>query len=190
MLDRKYNTAMPVVSDTKSLLKELNSKYCPLYDLKMNSLIEDIDVKFSLAEVTKAEKVEHAIRQEKLREQQAKEKKQKARDLQNEIDRRRTIFEKQRAKNLQEARELREEKMQTQFQMTLVDDSVDGFGYAFDATQINMVAEKTLHNKYGTHMSPLTQEKQAKVVHMQQARLTHFGSDNLPEAKETFNKDG
>jgi len=94
MLDRKYNTAMPVVSDTKSLLKELNSKYCPLYDLKMNSLIEDIDVKFSLAEVTKAEKVEHAIRQEKLREQQAKEKKQKARDLQNEIDRRRTIFEK------------------------------------------------------------------------------------------------
>lgn len=156
MLDRKYNTAMPITNDTKPLLKELNSKYCPLYDLKMNSLIEDIDVKFSLAEVTKTEKVEHAIRQEKLREQQAKEKKQKARELQNEIDRRRTIFEQQRAKNLLEATKLREEKMQTQFQMTLVDDSAEGYGYAFDATQINMVAEKTLHTKYGTHMSPLT----------------------------------
>ena len=51
--------------------------------------------------------------------------------------------------------------------MTLVDDSAEGYGYAFDATQINMVAEKTLHTKYGTHMSPLTQDKQAKVVHMQ-----------------------
>ena len=67
MLDRKFNTAHPVVSDQTKLLKELTSKYCPLYDLKMNSLIEDISSKYSLANVAKTQKVEHAIKMEKLK---------------------------------------------------------------------------------------------------------------------------
>ena len=67
MLDRKFNTAIPLVNDQSKLLKELTSKYCPLYDLKMNSLIEDIDSKYSLTDIAKTQKVEHAIKMEKQR---------------------------------------------------------------------------------------------------------------------------
>lgn len=38
-------------------MRDLVSKYCPLYDLKMTSAVEDIDPKFSLLEVAREEKV-------------------------------------------------------------------------------------------------------------------------------------
>lgn len=64
-LELKRNEALMIAMDTKNVLKELTSKYCPLYDLKMTSAIEDIDPKFSLAEIAKVDKVEHAIKVEK-----------------------------------------------------------------------------------------------------------------------------
>lgn len=68
MLDAKYNIRLPIWTEFKPLQKELLDKYCPLYDLKMNSTIEDIDSKYSLAEIAKGEKVEHEARMTKVRE--------------------------------------------------------------------------------------------------------------------------
>ena len=54
-----------MVTTLKSEMKELKSKYCALYELKMQSQIEDVDPKFSLAAVASVEKAEHAIKMEK-----------------------------------------------------------------------------------------------------------------------------
>ena len=72
MLDAKYNTKLPIWNEFRPVQKELLDKYCPLYELKMKSTIEDIDGKYSLVEVAKTEKVEHEARMVKVREQQAK----------------------------------------------------------------------------------------------------------------------
>ena len=55
----------PIVTTLKSEMKELKSKYCALYELKMQSQIEDVDPKFSLAAIASVEKAEHAIKMEK-----------------------------------------------------------------------------------------------------------------------------
>ena len=69
LLDRNFNLALPITADMRPIRRELNEKYCPLYDLKMNSLIEDIETQYSLAEVAKKQKIEHAIKLEQLEAQ-------------------------------------------------------------------------------------------------------------------------
>ena len=77
ILDRRFNNSYLISNEIKQITKELTSKYCPLYDLKMNSKIEDIDSEYSLISVAKAQKVEHAIRMEKKRIEYAAIKAQK-----------------------------------------------------------------------------------------------------------------
>ena len=48
-------------------MKELKSKYCPLYELRMASQIEDVNPDYSLAVAVEAEKTQHIIRMEKLK---------------------------------------------------------------------------------------------------------------------------
>ena len=67
LLDRKFNTQYLITGETRAITKELASKYCQLYDLKMTSKIEDIDSEHSLVSVAKAQKIEHAINMEKKR---------------------------------------------------------------------------------------------------------------------------
>ena len=52
-LDKKFNVQLPIWNEYKSVKKELLQKYLPLYDLKMNSQMEDIEVRYSLADVAK-----------------------------------------------------------------------------------------------------------------------------------------
>ena len=67
-MEKKFNVQVPIWSDFKNIQKELHSRYLPLYDLKMNSQMEDVDVKYSLAVVAKDQKVEHDIEMQKIRE--------------------------------------------------------------------------------------------------------------------------
>lgn len=43
LIDKKFNTNVQLNEDMRPVLKEMRSKYCPLYELKMTSKIEDID---------------------------------------------------------------------------------------------------------------------------------------------------
>ena len=49
LLDRRPNHTHLLFSELHPVLKELKSKYCPLYDLTINSLIEDIEPKYSFS---------------------------------------------------------------------------------------------------------------------------------------------
>ena len=81
----------------------------------MASKIEDIDSQYSLAAIAKVDKVEHAIKMEKVREQQRKAHKEKQLALQTEIDRRSKIFEMQRLKNLFAAQRQRDMALSKRF---------------------------------------------------------------------------
>ena len=53
LIDKKVNNSLPIVKELRPILKELKDKYTPLYDLKMTSVIEDIDEKYTLLSVAR-----------------------------------------------------------------------------------------------------------------------------------------
>lgn len=68
----------------------------------MTSAIEDIEPKFSLAEVAKVDKAAHAIRVEKEKANANIIARQKHKDMQAEVERRTKVFESHKARNLEE----------------------------------------------------------------------------------------
>ena len=142
---RKLNNATN--DSMRHILKELNSKYSPLYELKWQSRIEDVQSKHSLVIVAKAQKVEHSHRMEKERIENMALQRQKHKDLQAEIEKRSRIFEQQKELKIAEQLRLREIKLSAQFKLNGMDD-INGYGTSYDVGQINIVAEKTIHRKY------------------------------------------
>ena len=67
LMDKRMGTVQPVVTTLKNEMKELKSKYCPLYELRMASQIEDVNPDYSLAVAVQAEKTQHIIKMEKLK---------------------------------------------------------------------------------------------------------------------------
>ena len=47
LIDRKFNNNVQINEDMQPVLKEMRSKYCPLYELKFASKVEDIDTQYS-----------------------------------------------------------------------------------------------------------------------------------------------
>jgi len=43
LLDKKVSTSTLLYSEFHPILKAIKSKYCPLYELKMTSVMDDID---------------------------------------------------------------------------------------------------------------------------------------------------
>ena len=54
LVERKFNNSVPITNDARVIIKDLTSKYCPLYELKWQSRIEEVESKFSLVVVAKA----------------------------------------------------------------------------------------------------------------------------------------
>ena len=54
VIDKKPNTKSLIYQEHKELLADLQERYCPLYELKFNSCIEDVH--YSLADVALASK--------------------------------------------------------------------------------------------------------------------------------------
>lgn len=88
LLDLKYDRSLQITNDCRPILNEIKSRYCPLYELKMTSQIEDINSEFSLIKVANAQKAQHAVKMAEQRAQQAALMKKKHKELQEEIERR------------------------------------------------------------------------------------------------------
>ena len=53
-MDKKPNKKMIIHDEYKEILADLQEKYCPLYELKFNSCIDDVH--FSLADAALAQR--------------------------------------------------------------------------------------------------------------------------------------
>jgi hypothetical protein len=67
LLDKRPNPNHLIFSGIQPVLKDLKSKYCPLYELTMNSLLEDIEPKKSFTGIVASEKAAQTMKVEKKR---------------------------------------------------------------------------------------------------------------------------
>ena len=65
IIEKKPNTKTIIHQEYKELLSELQERYCPLYELKFNSCMEDVH--YSLADVALASKQAYQAQQNAIK---------------------------------------------------------------------------------------------------------------------------
>ena len=181
LIDRKFNNNVQINEDMQPVLKEMRSKYCPLYELKFASKVEDIDTQYSFVQVATIAKHEHNLKLEKIRMQQQAVQRAKQREIQAEIDKRAKLYETTRAKNLEDIKRMRELKIASTYKLN----SIEEFADIVDREANNMLSVKNLSVQEATKAVEATTCKFKRANY----HLTKVELDLPGTAEERSNED-